>query len=574
MSRRFGFLVSATLIFAPIASAQPAKSPLRFVPAEAEWVVQLDRPRTLVDVVEKHDLFLKAQKLTGIRELYETTNAQQLYQLIEYFEKKLGKDRSAILEELTAGGAVLAARLTPPQGAALILQSRDEARLRAFVDLTLEIVTKELERQESKDKIVRKKYERFDVGQIGPKLSFAIADGALVLASDANALKMVLDTDLKKHPSLTQNPNFGDARKQAPAKALAWTWLNLEEVRKNQGFRDGLNAASLDPLQVLLFGGLTDLLKRAPHLSAALTQESGKGYRIAIRMPRGRDGMSAISHMILPPDDKGSLPPLLPPRVISSSSYFLDLGQFWDKRRAILGETNAKGLEDGDKNLAKVLGGITLAKLFHSAGPRQRLVFAQQKDLPYKIKPATPFPAFAVVLDTRDPSFAREMNSIFRSAALLGTFAFGLQLKEETYKGCDIVSYRFSETKKVEGDPQNVRFNFTPSYVAVGDQFVISGTAELARDLVDAIQAQGRSNASKATMRTQLFATGLGDIIRSNQDATLTQLILSQALPPQSAREEVRAILDWLDAFGSLEFEIHYAAADFRYDIQWRPRAK
>ena len=54
------------------------------------------------------------------------------------------------------------------------------------------------------------------------------------------------------------------------------------------------------------------------------------------------------------------------------------------------------------------------------------------------------------------------------AGALLATFAVGLNLKEETYKECDIVSYFFSETKKVEGDPTNIRFNFSPSYVTVG----------------------------------------------------------------------------------------------------------
>ena len=77
---------------------------------------------------------------------------------------------------------------------------------------------------------------------------------------------------------------------------------------------------------------------------------------------------------------------------------------------------------------------------------------ARQKEQPYKIKPATPIPASALVVDMRDPSLSNDMNSIFRSAALLGTFQFGLQLKEETYKNCEMVSYYFSETKKVDGD--------------------------------------------------------------------------------------------------------------------------
>ena len=183
MSRRSWLILGVTLLSALPASAQPAKDPLRFVPSQAEWIVKADRPRELVEIVEKNELFQEAQKLAGVREYYDTTAFQQLYQLIAYYEKQLGKSRDEIIDDISAGGVVLAAKLTPPDKAALlVVQAKDEAKLRAFVDLSLEILTKELERQESKDRIVRKKYDRFDVGQIGAKFKFAIADGALIRA--------------------------------------------------------------------------------------------------------------------------------------------------------------------------------------------------------------------------------------------------------------------------------------------------------------------------------------------------------------------------------------------------------
>jgi hypothetical protein len=291
-------------------------------------------------------------------------------------------------------------------------------------------------------------------------------------------------------------------------------------------------------------------------------------------MPRGREGMGALAHMITPADGKGTLPPLLPPRVISSTSYFLDLGQYWDKRVEILGEKNAKQLEEGDKNLAKFLGGIKLEKLFHAAGPHQRIVLAQQKEVPYKLKPATPIPAFALVLDMRDQSFAKDMNAVFRAGALLATFAVGLQLKEEKHQDCDMVSYFFSETKKVEGDPQNIRFNFSPTYVACGDQFIVSATKELARDLIDAIKSQKNQKPGKAAMRTQVFASGISAFTGANEDASLTQLILAQALPPNTAKAELRAIVDWFNRLGTLQLEETYGNNDFRYDIRWQPFKK
>src|SRR5262249_403697 len=268
-------------------------------------------------------------------------------------------------------------------------------------------------------------------------------DAALVVASNKTALQLALDTQAEKEgsKSVLQLPGFAEAHKKAPAGGMAWTWLNLEEVRKNPAFKSALEAAALDPFQMFLFGGFRDRLRRSPYVSAALTAAGDTGYRIGVAMPVGREGMAPVQHMFLSADGKGTLPPLRPPRVISSSSYCLDLGQLWEKRVEILGKKNAAGLEDGDKNLAKFLGGIKLAKLFKALGPSHRVVVAQQKDRPYKIKPTTQVPAFALVVDMRDPSFAKDMNSIFRAGALLATFQIGLNLKEESYKDCEMISY-------------------------------------------------------------------------------------------------------------------------------------
>ena len=98
--------------------------------------------------------------------------------------------------------------------------------------------------------------------------------------------------------------------------------------------------------------------------------------------------------------------------------------------------------------------------------------------------------------------------------------------------------------------------------------------AELARDLIDVIQAEKKQKPSKASMRTQVFAAGFADIARANEDAALTQLILAQALPPKTAKEELRTILDWVDRLGSLRLEMTYGDNDFRYDILWQAKKK
>jgi hypothetical protein len=569
-------ICTLVLIFctAGIGSAQTAKDPLRFVPSHAEAVAKIDRPRELLETVLQNELFQQAQKLAGVREYYDSTNFQRVYQLIAYFEKQLGKTKEELLDELGAGGIVVAAKFSEPGGVLLVMQAKDEAGLRRFVDLALDVIDKELDRQESKDRIVRTKYHGFDIGQIGPpKVSFAIADAALLVASDDKVLKAALDAlKNKEQKGIAQTEAFIDARKQAPKGAMAWAWLHLEQIReKNPNFKNGLDAAASDPFQMLIFGGLSNTLRRAPYLTVAVTRD-GANYRLGFSMPRGREGMGALSHMLLPTDGNGTLPPLMPPRTISSTSYFLDLGRFWDKRVDILGAQNAKGLDEAEQNVAKFLGGIKLSKLLNAMGTHHRVVVTQPKEHPYKVQPAQRFPSFALVVDMRDPSFAKDMNSIFRAGALLATFSYGLNLRETKHNEYDMVSYYFSETKKVEGDPANLRFNFSPSYVTVGNQLVMSSSAELARDLIDVLKAEKSAKANAASMRTHVHASGLTAVIKANDDNILTQLILSQALPPNTAKKELHAIIDWVEQLGSLRVEQTYGGTDFRYEILWQPK--
>src|SRR5258707_293574 len=102
MTPRWLCLVALMYASSP-AFAQDAKSPLRFVPAQAELVVKVDRPLELLQAVETNDLFRDAQKLAGVRDFYDTTTFQQLYQLIAYFEKQLGQSRDEIIGDLGAG---------------------------------------------------------------------------------------------------------------------------------------------------------------------------------------------------------------------------------------------------------------------------------------------------------------------------------------------------------------------------------------------------------------------------------------------------------------------------------------
>ena len=102
---RLGFPVLAVLILANVIRAA---DPLEFVPASAGVVVVADNPRTLAETVTGLDAFKQAQQLAPVRQLYDSTTARRLLQMLSFVEKELGAKWPELLDQIGGNGVALA----------------------------------------------------------------------------------------------------------------------------------------------------------------------------------------------------------------------------------------------------------------------------------------------------------------------------------------------------------------------------------------------------------------------------------------------------------------------------------
>ncbi len=556
--------------------AEGKTDPLRLVPPQAELVVQIDSPRALVEKIYGHDVVRELLKIDAVAALFDSTKVRHLLQLMGYFEKNLGHERNELLDRLAGGGVVLAGHFSGKEPALLlVVQAKDDKLLNRFVQLARKVLDQELARQEAKEKVRLARYRQVETMSLGTQFHVAQVGGALLFSNAAAALKDAIDLYLDGDKnSIRHLAGFMEARKQLPGAPLVWTWGNLEPLHKNSNFKNGLDAIRLNPVTLAIVGGVADVLQRSPYVCAALTME-GKNLHARVVLPRGKSGMSPhLAAMFLPEDGRGSLPMLEPPRVLSCTSYYFDLSKLWDNRATILGKDATGKLDEFEKQAGKYLGTLKLSTLFKQVGRYHRIVTVQPEKSPYKIQPAVPTSAYAVVLDMRDPAFAKSMGTILRAAALAGTFQYGLRLSEEKHGEHNLVAYYFPENRKVEGDQFNVRFNFSPCFSQVGNQFVISSTVELGRDLIDCLVKENLKESSPVSNRTQLYATGLAANLRANQDQLLTQAILSQALPAKAAKKQLDDVLRLVERSGHWQFEVRYGQNEFRFDARWNYERK
>ncbi len=558
------------------ARSEPPPDPLRLIPEQADLMVKIEQPRRLVEAALNSDIVKQLQKIDAVRELYNSSNARQLYQFLAYFEKQLGADRYELLDRLAGGGVALGVKFEEQAPAVLVIQSKDEQLLRRFVKLALEAIEQELARQESKDKIEKGTYRGIEGVKIGENLYAAIIGSALVIANKDKALKPVIDLHLDgSKKSLAHLASVAEARKVVGEDPLAWGWLNLETVRKLPGAKDVFALPNNQPVLTVLFGGILDVARRSPFLCAGVyAQESG--FRVSFRMPRGSEGMPAELALHRPGEgEPGSRPLLEPKGVLYSSSFFLDAAKFWEHRTKLVNEAQLKTLEEFDKNSGRFLAGNQMSKLLTQLGAYQRLVVTHQPKSGYKITPGQYTPAFALVAEMREPEEAgKKLETILRGAALLATTQVKLTLVEEKRGQHQIVGYRFPEDGTFKIDNNNIRFNFSPCFVAVGNQFVLSSTIELCHELIDLLEKEAKQTAaqkgSSATVRTQIYSAGGAEALTAFKDQLFTQIILDQALPPEKAREQVQLFSDWVRRLGVLQLEVQYGAKDFRYDLQWK----
>jgi hypothetical protein len=408
-----------------------------------------------------------------------------------------------------------------------------------------------------------------EVLRVGKEFAAAVVGSALVVSNSPKTLHAAIDLHLDgASKSMAQAPPVAEARKLLPPAPAGWLWLNLRPVQKQPQFQAVFDQLKDNGAVAVFFGGLFNVASRAPFLCAALYQHDTE-FAATLRFPSGREGMPEAVALHIPENNAGSLPLLEPAHTLFSTSYYLDLANLWNGRTKLLKPNEVKELENLEKKSGLFLGGVRLSKLLQQLGPHQRVVVAHQNKLAYKTAPAQRIPAFAFVLEMRDPAFARTAESLLRTAALLGTFKFDLKLVEEKHGEFNVVGYRFPEDAKVPGDDGNIRFNFTPCLVKVGKQFVVSSTLELAHDLIDVlVKEPGTSAVSPSTLRAKAYSAGAAAGLRTAEEQLMTQAILGQALAPDLARERVEQLIALVERLGTLQMQTHYGANEFFVDFR------
>ncbi|MGF1579965.1 MAG: hypothetical protein ACFCD0_11440 [Gemmataceae bacterium] len=549
--------------------ADAPQDPMRLVPFRADIVAKVEKPRQAIEYYFELDVVQKLLKFEAAKEFLDSTNVRQLNQLLAYFEKELDADRYELIDKLAGGGVLFTAEISRRYPVLLILQGKDEPTTQKFFKLALDVVEEEQMRQGAKDRIKRTTYNGIPAARLGKNAYVAAMGSTIVLGNKPEVLKTVARIHLETEKNTTrQSKALVRARKMLPKSPLVWGWFNLSKVQNYGQFREAVKGVdAFTPASFTVLGPAFELLGRAPFVCGAISQEGSK-YHLAVRFPSGMKGMNKKTAAFFSKKGKSVLPLLEPPNVLASMSYHLDPNKLWKKRQEIFPPDALQGLNQFQKYSGRFMFGLKLDKLLTWAGPHQRIVVTTRTKSVYKTKPIQDIPAFAFVHDMRDRKFGESLDSIFRTAALLATTQLKLKMVEKEINGTKIVSYRFPEKDKFPGgDPTKIRFNFSPSYASVGNQFIASSTLELATDLVKLLQKQQvQKPLQSSTTLLKFYSEGLAVPLRQGKDTLVAQAVLSQAQTPEQANKEVAMLIDLVSQLGTLDYRATFHQNNTTFD--------
>lgn len=552
-----------------------AADPLDSVPAAAHAVLVADNPRKLAEAITTLDAFKGAQKLGPVRQIYDSPTAQRALQLLNYAEKMLGAKWPVLLDQLGGNGVAVAIQFgTDPAPALLVVEANDEAQLTKALALGTQLIDEELARQGIPSKLQWTKSGKVERASLGNDAHFARIGTTVLVSNKAEMLKAAIDQRTASKGQRSVHKARTNAAQVLPKNPLAWVWLDFAAVKQSPEAKDFFESSRGQFLFTLVGGATIDCLRRADFLALGLYQEPN-GFRLALRIPAGRDGLWDDLLLHVPPKGTpGTLPLLEPPGTLYSQSLHLDFGYLWKNRDRLITGDDRKNFEMAEKQISKILpGSVKLGEFIEMWGPHHRVVVVNHDTRPYKKEPGLKLPAFGYVATMRDKKFGTTADIIGRSVGVVGSLQFGLKLTEYDIDGITLVAYRFPENKDLPDDPDGIRFNFEPCFAVVGDEFVVASTVELGKKLIAELKKPRRTDSSPAVIQVKGCAKEAADALVGFAEPLITDAVLGRGIGLADAQKEVADLIAFVKTLGTVRAELDITNTEYRVDVVWEIRS-
>jgi hypothetical protein len=330
-----------------------------------------------------------------------------------------------------------------------------------------------------------------------------------------------------------------------------------------------------NPAVELLFGGLQNVLNSTDWLQAQL-QVADTSLQLSVAAPFQTDWIPESRQWFFGPAASGTVPAV--PQVtelLGSVGMYRDVSEMWQRAGDLFNADINDRMAEAESNLGTVFGGRDFGdEVLGAFGPEMLLLAARQRFSAEQPVPAIQLPAFALVLTMKDAATMRpELRRAFQSAIgffnITGIQEGRSQLEMDMQKTADqeLVIARYLPPRRPntgEAPPVPLIYNFSPTVAFQGDVFVLSSTERLATEILQV----PRQPAASANMRMELQAAVAGQLIADNQQAMITQNMLTKGQTREEAETEVGVLQQLISLVHGLTLQLRPETAANRLQLE------
>lgn len=434
----------------------------------------------------------------------------------------------------------------------MIVDSQDAQLLRRAHDLFAGFARDDAKKRNQPDRVQGADYRGGTIWTLGENQAHCIVGTRLILANRVSAIKTALDLRAGDGKSLASQQGYRAARQVADEESIALACLNLAAIKQNPLIRAAL-AQEANPLSTLFLHSLTESLREANWLILDV-QAQGHALSLTATVDAKKPGADALGSFTWPQKaDQGTLPNLSVPRRIAAMSLYRDLHAFYAAKDKLFPERTS-GLIFFENMMGIFFSGRDLSEEVMAATyPQIRLVAARQEYDRELGMPSVQLPAFAAIFRLRNSKQGGAMaeEAWQKAIGLVNTVRGqqalpGLVFDRDTFDGTKFTVSYFSSAEEKDKTGLDVRFNFRPSIVRIGEYLVLSSTDGLAKDLIATLKREQENDSRRtAGIQTLLEIDGpqLVSILAANRKHLARHNMLEKGSSLPQAEGQIDALI-------------------------------
>lgn len=571
LHRCVALLSVAAFAFVISPDAQADQPPATaWIPSDAVLVAELTHTPELIDYLVTPELVQAVEQSPAVQAVKSKKQVRELLNAVQFLEAQLGTDWKTGLKQLTGGGITFAA--LPGGRAVLIVDTKDAEMLDKLHETLLFFARSEAEKQNDPDRVRSAEYRGVTGWSFGPNEAHALIGSRLVLANGPEVLREVIDLQGSDSPGGVATRDDFQAARAAAGGAPAFLFANMSAIKALPGVQKALDV-SKEPFPVLLFSGVAESLRESEWLALG-GDLHGDQATVTLHTGGGAPLSQTVAFAVPAESTQGALPNIDVPRRLAAVSLYRDLHDFYATKDELFPERTS-GLIFFENMMGIFFSGRNLTEeVLAQTTPEVRMVAAEQVYAEEVGTPMVRLPAFATVFRMRNPDeFTPVVEEAWQKALGLINFTRGQQalpgliLDRVEYNGTKYTLAYFSAVDVEDKGNLDIRFNFSPTLVRVGEFMVMSSTEGLARDLIDALQREQESGVAplaNVDSNIELDGRQIASILKANWESLVAQNMLEKGHQRADAEREIKALVMIAELLREAELTVSHAAGNLQ----------